>query len=117
MTNETATTDQAWITGKIARIGSYTDPVARKSPKSDEVSIETVIHFMLENDATIYTTYISYLSSREKAASIAMSQIGDEVAFCMIDREEVGDFANLILTEPVRIFVGEAVSGINRVPE
>ena len=92
------------VTGRIVRIASCTDPVARLVPQSNEVIIETMIHFMIENDATIYTTRISRLSSRETVAAITLARIGDEVAFSMTDPfEEVGDFRNLTLRRRVRL--------------
>lgn len=83
------------IRGRICRIGRYTSPEARLVSGSNEVSVETAVHFMVDGDPTIYTSFISRFSTREKAVSLALAQVGDEVAFSMIDAEEVGEFVNL----------------------
>lgn len=76
------------IAGRIARIGRYTGPVARKSPRSNEVSVETAIHFTLENDPTIYTTSISRFSTRDKATgssnSVAKDRSWPSTASCKV---------------------------------
>jgi|GEM_PF-3349645 hypothetical protein len=75
---------RTWICGRLARVGRYTDRDG-----------ETVCHFMLDGDVKIYTAYISKFSTRMKATSLALAQVGDEVKFDMVDRDEVANFVNL----------------------